>query len=273
MFEELLLAPWPRIGTLLTSSAQQPMSDFYDDLAPLYHLIFADWDASIQRQGQQLAALIRSRWPGHRSVLDVSCGIGTQAIALAMDGFEVRASDLSANAIERARIEASQRGQAIHFSVCDMRQASAHHGGGFDLVISCDNSLPHLLDDTQIGVALRAMHACLRPGGGCLLTVRDYDAEARRLNIVKPYGARIENGKRHVGLQVWDFDGEQYDLTLFLIEEDLATSAVTTRTMRSRYYAIGTGRLLALMTQAGFSDVCRLDGVFYQPVLVGTRAA
>ena len=44
-----------------------------------------------------------------------------------------------------------------------------------------------------------------------------------------------------------------------------------TRILRSRYYAVDTVHLLALMAEAGFQDVTRLDGVFYQPVLVGTR--
>ena len=63
------------------------MADFYDELAPRYHLIFADWDESIAHQGRQLGAILRSHWPDHHCVLDVSCGIGTQAIALAMNGF------------------------------------------------------------------------------------------------------------------------------------------------------------------------------------------
>jgi hypothetical protein len=49
-----------------------------------------------------------------------------------------------------------------------MRGAFAQHGGGFDLVVSCDNSIPHLLSDAEISLALRQMLACLRPGGGCL---------------------------------------------------------------------------------------------------------
>jgi len=36
------------------------MTDFYDELAPLYHLIFQDWDASVERQGEQLTAIIRN---------------------------------------------------------------------------------------------------------------------------------------------------------------------------------------------------------------------
>lgn len=249
------------------------MADFYDELTPFYHLVHQDWDASIRRQGEQLAAIIQTEWPAsHPSVLDVSCGIGTQAIALAQRGMTVRASDLSEKEIIRARQEAALRGVQIDFSVCDMQQALAHHGSGFGVVLSADNSLPHLLTDLDLLAALRQMHACLASGGGCLVTVRDYALEARGKNIVKPYGVREENGCRYVLFQVWDFDGDHYDLGFYFVVEDLRTGAVQTHVMRSRYYAVSTERLCALMREAGFGDVKRLDGVFYQPVLVGTKA-
>jgi SAM-dependent methyltransferase len=247
------------------------MAGFYDQLAPYYHLIFADWEQGIARQGQAFAAILREQWPGHRSVLDVSCGIGTQAIALAENGFWVKASDISAGAIERARSEAASRGLVIEFSLCDMRQAFACHGGGFDIVFSGDNSVAHLLSDAEITRAFESMYACLKPGGGCLITVRDYEHEPRGTGLVKPYGVRIENGRRWIGLQVWDFDGDQYDMTLYLIEEDLATGEVQTHAMRTRCYAAGTKRLLTLLKQAGFVQTRRLDDVYYQPVLIGTR--
>ena len=43
--------------------------------------------------------------------------------------------------------------------------------------------------------------------------------------------------------------------------------------MRTQYNAVGTDHLLALMRQAGFTATERLDGRFYQPVLVGNRDA
>jgi len=82
---------------------------------------------------------------------------------------------------------------------------------------------------------------------------------------------RIEKGKRYLLFQVWDFDGEQYDLAFFFVEEDLSSSMVKTHLMRSRYYAVSITRLLELMRQAGFRNVRRLDNAFYQPILVGTR--
>ena len=92
----------------------------------------------------------------------------------------------------------------ISFSVCDIRNVFDHYGTEFDLVVSCNNSIPHLLTDEDILLALKQMYACLKPGGRCLITVGDYDREPRGgTNLVKPYGkAEIEHGKRYVPLQV-----------------------------------------------------------------------
>jgi ubiquinone/menaquinone biosynthesis C-methylase UbiE len=63
-------------------------SEFYDTLAPYYHLIYADWEVSIGRQSRALDAIIRSTGgPQPRSVLDTSCGIGTQSIGVAQLGY------------------------------------------------------------------------------------------------------------------------------------------------------------------------------------------
>jgi SAM-dependent methyltransferase len=247
------------------------MDDFYDRLAPLYHLIFPDWDASIEQQADQLGGIIRQRWgAGARSIVDVACGIGTQSIGLALRGYTVTASDLSARAVERAGAEARRRGVTIELSVADMRSAHQHHARQFDVVIACDNAIPHLLNDDHILLALRQMYQCTRPGGGCLVTVRDYEKEERGTGLIKPYGVRDRDGKRCVIFQVWDFQGNVYDLSMYFIVDE-GNDRPTTHVMRSKYYAIGTSRLLELMREAGFVSVERLDGPFYQPVLVGRR--
>lgn len=248
------------------------MIDFYDQLSPFYHLIYEDWEASMAWQAERLSRIIGAQWGKQvASVLDVSCGIGTQSLGLARQGFQVTASDLSAPAIARAKQEAEARHLSLRFSVCDMREAFRHHGGGFDLIISCDNSVPHLLSDADILRALHAMYACLGPGGGCLLTIRAYDKEARGRGIVKPYGIREEGSKRYLIFQVWDFEGEQYVLSMYFVEDDMLSGAARTQVVRSRYYAIAPNHLLRLMEQVGFQEVRRLDDVFYQPVLVGTK--
>lgn len=247
------------------------ITDFYNQLSPFYHLIYPDWQASITRQAANLDTIIKEHFGDDRKeILDVTCGIGTQTLGLAELGYHFTASDISSAAIERASEEAAKRGLLIAFSVADIREAYAHHQTQFDLVIACDNAVPHLLTDEEILSAFRQMYACARPGGGCLITVRDYDKEERAGVQVKPLGVRKEGEAKYLVFQVWEFEGMIYDLSMYFVEDHGEAECIT-RVMRSKYYAIGTDTLLSLMKEAGFREVQRLDDCFFQPVLIGKR--
>jgi len=252
----------------------QDTNSFYADLAPLYHLIYPDWDRSMQRQAETLDSVICELLGDVSTVLDVSCGIGTQALGLAGIGYRLTASDLSPAAVDRAKQEAAARNLDIDFSVADMRQAFQHHASVFDVVMSCDNSVPHLLSDHDILSAFRQFHECTRPGGCCIISVRDYEKDDLSSQQIKPYGVREENGVRWLLWQVWDPcpDLSTHDITLYVVE-DRGGSQCTTHVMRSTYCAIGIPRLIALMAEAGFSDVRRLDDRFFQPLIVGRKTA
>jgi SAM-dependent methyltransferase len=247
-------------------------NDFYTKLASFYHLLYPDWEASIKQQALDLDSIIREYWPDQvKTILDAACGIGTQALGLVQLGYSVTASDLSSVAVERAKREAKARQLNFNFSVADMREVYRHHRQAFDLVIAGDNAVPHLLTDDDILAAFQQFYAATRPGGGCLITVRDYDHEERTGVQVKPYALRTEGNTRYLILQVWEFEGLVYDLALY-IAEDRGGSNCTTHVMRTKYYAVGSDKLMALMTKAGFQYVQRLDDRFFQPVIVGKRS-
>lgn len=249
------------------------MPAFYDALAPFYHLIYPDWDASMRRQGQALDAILRSRTEKlPRTILDAASGIGTQSLALAELGYEVTASDLSAAAVERAAREAAARDLELRTSVADMREAFDHHRRTFDAVLACDNSVPHLLSDAEILRAFDQFFRCTAPGGLCLISVRDYDALERGGVQIHPHGVRQVAGTRYVLFQVWEWEGERYHTTLYVIEHPEGGEP-TTRAMRSTYYAVSITKLLELLEQAGFTGVERIDEQFFQPVLMGRKPA
>lgn len=219
-----------------------------------------------------LDSVIRDIWGDVSTILDVSCGIGTQALGLAKLGYQVTASDLSLEEVSRAEREAAARDLAIEFSVADMREASSHHKRQFDIVMSCDNSVPHLLSDDDILTAFEQFYKCTRPGGGCIITVRDYETEDLSKQQIKSYGIREENGIRWLLWQVWDPHPPTYDVTMYFVE-DCGKPQCTTYVMRSTYYAVGTNKLVSLMTEAGFADVRKLDGGFFQPMIIGRRVS
>ena len=246
-------------------------SEFYDKLAPFYHLMFENWERSIERQGTALDSIVHSiALPGAQSVLDVACGIGTQSLGLAARGYDVNASDISPGAVERARTESARRNLQIKFSVADMRVAYKHHGRTFDVVLCADNSLPHLLTDDEILEALEQFFACTNPGGLCIVSVRDYAALEQGGVQFKPYGVRVEENTRYALFQVWEWHASLYDMNFYVVRDDGA-DICETHVMRSTYYAISTPVLMTLMVRAGFEKVQRLDNVFFQPVLVGVR--
>jgi SAM-dependent methyltransferase len=243
---------------------------FYDDLAPLYHLIFENWEASVARQGTVLASLIREHWgAGARTVHDASVGIGTQALGLLPLGFRVTGSDLSHAAVHRARREAAARHLPLTCVVADFR-ALPLRAASVDVVIVCDNSLPHLETPGDIETALGECFRCARSGGGCLVSMRDYGSPPPSGTVeVRPYGERGWAGRRYHLRQVWSWRGSRYDYSFEITPVDGVDDYATI--LKSSYLAIPVAQVAELMSAVGFQGVRRVDDRFYQPVLVGTR--
>ena len=248
-------------------------AQFYDALAEYYDLIFEDWNASMARQGAALEQLVQaelhSTTPDTVRVLDVACGIGTQALPLALRGFQVTGRDFSAGAIARLRREAEARHVVIDAAVADMRHVAASVKGLFDVVLAFDNSLPHLLTAADIVIALRQCHKTLRRNGLLLCSVRDYDAVPRGEPAVHPYGERRRGGEVYRLSQEWTWDSTTHYQLKFVVEQVGAAGPVTVLEAVTRYFAVSIGRLLGLMGEAGFTDCRLLDGIIYQPVLIG----
>jgi SAM-dependent methyltransferase len=277
--------PEPRPEPPDRAAPGEPDAAAYDPFAPYYHLVYPDWAASVARQGAALDAIIREAAGGGgqrapRTVLDAACGIGTQSLGLAARGYAVTASDLSPAAVARARREAAARGLAVACSVADMREAFAHHGRTFDVVLACDNSVPHLLTDADIRRAFDQFFLCTAPGGLCLVSARDYAAMPLGGTQVHGYGVRRDGETQYVLAQVWTFDepggpppgdgGSRYTLSFYVVADD-GRSPPAAHVLRARYYAVSLDRLRELMRDAGFADVRRLDGPYFQPVLLGRR--
>jgi SAM-dependent methyltransferase len=262
-----------RMLSVSETNGPRTMADsFYDALAPYYHLIYPDWEKSIQRQSQALGEILREFGvrPGDR-VLDAAAGIGTQALGLAAAGYDVAASDISDGAIERLEREAARRQLSLRARVADLRTLSATFAETFDAVLACDNAIPHLLTDAEIARAFAECRKCVRFGGVLIISVRDYATIERKSPDVRPYASHTEAGHRYSAEQVWEWDGDQYDVTLRLTDET-PEGPLQRHEFHTRYYAVTISRLLDLLELAGFERVERRDGAFFQPLIIGIAA-
>jgi SAM-dependent methyltransferase len=97
------------------------------------------WD--IGRPQPALARVLDDGVKGPK-VLDVGCGTGELALALARRGYDVTAVDISRVAIDMARAKAAAAGVAVHFEVQDATELSLS-SAPFDAVFDC--GLLHIL--------------------------------------------------------------------------------------------------------------------------------
>ena len=251
------------------------VSAFYDDLAGEYHLLFADWPASMRYQADLLDRLIQAELgPGPHTLLDAACGIGTQAIGLALRRYRVRATDLSPAAIARLRHESARFAVPIEASVADLRTLDTQVSGTFDAVIACDNALPHLLTDNDLEQAVAAMSAKLRPGGLFLVSLRDYDQLRRdRPQTHTPRVFDDPEGRR-IAFQVWDWseDGARYRLHQFLVRQH--NGGWRTNHVEADYRALLRGELSAIVERAGLTRLHWHEpetSGYHQPILTARK--
>jgi glycine/sarcosine N-methyltransferase len=111
---------------------------------------------------------------GFRSVLDVACGTGLHAIALARLGIKVAGADISDIMLDKARSHAAEFGVQIPWVQASMQQLQRHFHETFEAIFCLGNSIPHLLQQADLEAACVNLYGLLGPGGILVLQVLNY---------------------------------------------------------------------------------------------------
>jgi SAM-dependent methyltransferase len=134
--------------------------DAYESLAAHYDLFTAGYDH--RRWIDALDRLARGHGLSGRRVLDLGCGTGRALGPLLERGYEVVGCDLSPSMIAVA----GERHPGVELHVADMRRLPDL--GPFDLVLCLDDAVNYLLDEQELGAALRSIRSVLT-GAGLLI--------------------------------------------------------------------------------------------------------
>ncbi len=134
----------------------------FEDLAFIYDQAI-DWEQRLAREIPFLIKVIQDT-PNAR-ILDLACGSGRHAVALASQGYGVTGLDLSPQMIEAAKHHAKEKGVVVQFSIADMRQVTEFLEGPFDLVACLGNSLALLHALTDVQQTLTNIFQLLTEGG------------------------------------------------------------------------------------------------------------
>jgi len=122
-----------------------------------------------------------------KTVLDLSCGTGSQVFWLAKHGYEVIGVDISVGMLKIARSNAKKEKIEVELLEGDMRTTKV---GSFDAVITIFNAIGHLTK-TDFEKAIRNIHANLKDGGLYIFDIFNLDCrknDTMAMDVTKKIG-------------------------------------------------------------------------------------
>ena len=163
-----------------------------------------------------------------KRVLDVGCGGGILAEAMARAGAQVTGIDLAEEALEAARQHARETGQHLDYRCVAAEKLATEQPGEYD-VVTCMEMLEHVPDPSSI---VRACATLVRPGGHVFFSSINRTPKAYLLAIVAaeyllklvPQGthdyakfirpSELDEWSRATGLELREVTGLHYDPVL-----------------------------------------------------------
>lgn len=165
-----------------------------------------------------------------RNVIDVASGTGFHAITLANQGFNVTASDGSANMLEKTRENAVSYGVSLaETRVADWLELRQEFGENrFDALVCLGNAFTHLFDHELRRSALASMYEILKPGGLICIDHRNYDRmlnqgySSKHMYYYTGHGVDARPVEISNTLTHFEYtfpDGEAYNLKLYPLKQ------------------------------------------------------
>ena len=169
---------------------------FYDNLATQYDKLFLDWQETTKEQAAILDKMFHdSGFDNSAKILDCACGIGTQAIGLAALGYDVTASDISTEELREAKVRAAENEVSIRLEHADFCALQEVFSEKFDIIITMDNALPHMLSKDALESAVKSIIGQVKSDGIFVASIRDYDELLKsKPPYSPPYIHKTENG-------------------------------------------------------------------------------
>jgi ubiquinone/menaquinone biosynthesis C-methylase UbiE len=148
-------------GMLTSTEAKLNVRQYYMQRYNETKPVEQEWNAGTSMP-ELVNLVIEGRMPLGADVLDIGCGIGTEAVFLAARGYQVSAVDISADAIVKARELADVYGVDVNWNVADVLHLPMEDQS-FDVIT--DRGCFHCIREDEREQFAAEIARVLRPGG------------------------------------------------------------------------------------------------------------
>jgi 2-polyprenyl-3-methyl-5-hydroxy-6-metoxy-1,4-benzoquinol methylase len=134
---------------------------------PAYLKLYAH--RSLEEAEQTIATLLKfiTLTTHTPKALDIACGSGRHAVALAENGFQVTANDLSSTLLREAKKLAESKNLTLTFTHTDMREIAFEQE--FDLIVQLFTSFGYFENEDEDNAVLQNVARALKPSGWYVL--------------------------------------------------------------------------------------------------------
>lgn len=216
---------------------------FYKELSKVYDVVFPKDENTLEFLCKNLKV--------NSKILDLACGTGSYAIALAQKGHRVDAVDLGEEMINIAK---SKGGLYVNFALADMTKVKeVFEGSKYDFIFCIGNSLVHLENREKVQIMLKNMHDMLNYEGSILLQIINYDRIIKYNIDSLPTINRAEKGVKFIRNYVYNEKSSKVDFNTELViskddkEEKLENSV--------ELLALQSEELINMLEKAGYSNI------------------
>lgn len=211
---------------------------------PAYLKLYAH--RSLEEAEQTIATLLKfiTLTTHTPKALDIACGSGRHAVALAENGFQVTANDLSSTLLAEAKKLAESKNLTLTFTQIDMREIAFEEE--FDVIVQLFTSFGYFENDDEDKIVLQNVARALKPGGWYVLDflnehlVRNtLQPESRRtLDTLDVFEQRMIFGERVVKSITLRENGETHRFieSVRLYSKEKLTAMLTAVGLRVHHY-------------------------------------
>lgn len=205
-----------------------------------------------------IETILKKHWV--KTVLDLTCGTGSQVFWLAQRGYEVVGSDFNKSMLDIARAKAKSENLNLQFLEGDMRTTQV---GQFDAVLTIFNAVGHLTK-SDFEKAMRNIHSNLNEGGLYIFDINNLSYLLKDNNItsltIDWQKATGDTRMRDIQYSTIDEEGILASHTISYVWKGSDKPKKLAGSQTLQIYR--TGQLKEMLEKNGFSVLgcCDLDG-------------
>ncbi len=217
---------------------------FYEDFIDKYDILVS-WENRYNRETDFFKTVFQQF--RIKSVLDCACGTGQHVIIFNEMGLDSYGSDLSPAMVKRAKLNARKYKAPPRFRTSSFTDLSKNYNKRFDALVCVGNSLPHVLQKSDLKKSISEFHKMLNPGGCLIIEQRNFDHMMKKRPRFLPMSMRESEGF------IYAFDYKKDKIIFNVLNMDLANKSL--KVYSTTYKALKKTELVSLLKEKGFKNL------------------